>query len=65
MGADARIMAIHIMMVSMAMMVMIVPMMIVIRVFMGVMIVVPLLGSTSDVEMSSTFSWRSVRSRTV
>jgi hypothetical protein len=43
----------------------VVPMMIVIRVFMGVMIVVPLLGSTSDVEMSSTFSWRSVRSRTV
>lgn len=43
----------------------VVPMMLVIRVFTGVMIVVPLLGSTSDVEMSSTFSWRLVRSRTV
>jgi len=43
----------------------VVPMMIVIRVFMRVMIVVPMLGSTSDVEMSSTFSWRLVRSRTV
>jgi uncharacterized protein (DUF697 family) len=44
---------------------MIMPMMMVMRVFMGLMFVVPMVGSNVNMEMSSTWTWRLVRSCTV
>jgi hypothetical protein len=42
-----------------------VAMMMVMRMFVGLMIVLPMLGSTFNMEMSSTLARRLVRSRTV